>query len=192
MGTRLGFAAIAVAVALGLSACAGQQPTTIATAADEPAAPQRQAKPPQIASLYSGVPKPRKPEPIVLSDADFNCLVEAIYFEAGSEDPIGQRAVAHVILHRVKSPRFPDTVCGVVHDSNRRGCQFSYWCDGKSDAMSSDERWAKSKQAADDVLSGAYPDVTKGALFYHADFVRPRWRKKMTRTATIGGHIFYR
>jgi spore germination cell wall hydrolase CwlJ-like protein len=79
-----------------------------------------------------------------------------------------------------------------VHDANERGCQFSYWCDGKSDAMSSDERWAKAKQAADEVLSGAYPDVTKGALFYHAYFVRPRWSKKMMRTAVIGGHIFYR
>jgi spore germination cell wall hydrolase CwlJ-like protein len=192
MGTRLGSAAIAIAGALALSACAGQQPTTIATASDESDATQLQSKPPQIASLYTGLPKPREPEPIELSDADFNCLVEAIYFEAGAEDPIGQRAVAHVILHRVKSPRFPETVCGVVHDSNSRGCQFSYWCDGRSDAMSSDERWAKSKQAADEVLSGNYPDVTKGALFYHAYFVKPRWSRKMTRTATVGGHIFYR
>ena len=187
MGTRLGVAAIAVVGALALSACAGQQPTTIATASDGPA-----AAPPQVASLYTGLPKPREPEPIELSDADFNCLVEAIYFEAGAEDPIGQRAVAHVILHRVKNPRFPDTVCDVVHDRNPRGCQFSYWCDGRSDDMHDDERWAKSKQAATEVLSGEYPDVTKGALFYHARFVRPVWSKKMMRTAVIGGHVFYR
>jgi spore germination cell wall hydrolase CwlJ-like protein len=192
MGTRLGSAAIAIAGALALSACAGQQPTTIATAPDESVAAQLQSKPPQVASLYTGLPKPAEPEPIELSDADFNCLVEAIYFEAGAEDPIGQRAVAHVVLHRVKSPRFPDSVCSVVHDSNNRGCQFSYWCDGRSDATHDDERWAKSKQAASDVLSGAYPDVTKGALFYHARFVRPVWSKKMMRTAIIGGHIFYR
>ncbi|MGH6930365.1 MAG: cell wall hydrolase, partial [Dongiaceae bacterium] len=165
MGTRLGSAAIAIAGALALSACAGQHPTTIATAPDSSATtPQLQSK--QVASLYTGLPKPAEPQPIELSDADFNCLVEAIYFEAGAEDPIGQRAVAHVILHRVKSERFPDSVCAVVHDSNKRGCQFSYWCDGKSDATHNDERWAKSKQAATDVLSGAYPDVTKGALFY--------------------------
>jgi spore germination cell wall hydrolase CwlJ-like protein len=192
MGTRLGSAAMAIAGALALSACAGQHPTTIATADTSATTPQLQSKPPQVASLYTGLPKPAEPEPIELSDADFNCMVEAIYFEAGAEDPVGQRAVAHVILHRVKSPRFPDSVCAVVHDANERGCQFSYWCDGKSDAMSSDERWAKAKQAADEVLSGAYPDVTKGALFYHAYFVRPRWSKKMMRTAVIGGHIFYR
>jgi spore germination cell wall hydrolase CwlJ-like protein len=191
MGTRLGSAAIAIAGALALSACAGQQTRAIPTATGESSA-QLQSKPPQIASLYTGLPKPAEPKPIELSDADFNCLVEAIYFEAGAEDPIGQRAVAHVILHRVKSERFPDSVCAVVHDTNKRGCQFSYWCDGKSDATHDDERWAKSKQAATDVLSGAYPDVTKGALFYHAYFVRPRWSKKMMRTATIGGHIFYR
>jgi len=191
MRTRLGFAAIAIAGALALSACAGQQTRAIPTATEDSSA-QLQSKPRQIASLYTGLPKPAEPKPIELSDADFNCLVEAIYFEAGAEDPIGQRAVAQVILHRVKSERFPDSVCAVVHDSNKRGCQFSYWCDGKSDATSDDERWAKSKQAATEVLTGAYPDVTKGALFYHARFVRPRWSKKMTRTATIGGHIFYR
>jgi len=188
MGKRLGSAAIAVAGALTLSACAGQQSSTIATASAE----GTQENAPQVASLYTGLPKPPTPNPIEISDTDFNCLVEAIYFEAGAEDRIGQRAVAHVVLHRVHSPRFPDTVCGVVHDSNRRGCQFSYWCDGKSDGMHDDERWANSKQAATEVLSGAYPDVTNGALFYHARFVRPVWSKKLQKTATIGGHIFYR
>lgn len=191
MAKRLGPAAIAIAGALALSACAGQQPS-ITTASDEPGADGADANPPQVASLYTGLPKPPEPNPIEISDADFNCLVEAIYFEAGAEDRIGQRAVAHVILHRVKSPRYPDSVCAVVHDTNPRGCQFSYWCDGRSDAMRDDGRWAKSRQAAVEVLSGAYPDVTNGALFYHARFVRPRWSKKLTKTATIGGHIFYR
>ncbi len=183
MGRRLGPAAT-LAGALGLAACAGQAP---------PAAPtDTTTRPPQVASLTTGVPKPAAPAPILLSDADYNCLVEAIYFEAGGEDRVGQRGVARVILHRVGNPRFPDTVCGVVHESNRRGCQFSYWCDGRSDAMSDDRRWHDARQAADEVLSGAYPDVTNGALYYHARFVKPRWSKKLQKTATIGGHIFYR
>jgi spore germination cell wall hydrolase CwlJ-like protein len=187
MGTRLAPAAIAVAGALALSACAGQQ-RSITSVDDEAGGAESK----QVASLYTGLPKPPEPNPIEISDADFNCLVEAIYFEAGAEDRIGQRAVAHVVLHRVHSPRYPDSVCAVVHDTNPRGCQFSYWCDGRSDAMGDDGRWAKSRQAAVEVLSGAYPDVTNGALFYHARFVRPVWSKKLTKTATIGGHIFYR
>jgi spore germination cell wall hydrolase CwlJ-like protein len=183
MGRRLGPAAT-LAGALGLAACVGQAPPT------EPATSAPRS--PQVASLTTGVPKAARPAPIVLSDADFHCLAEAIYFEAGAEDPVGQRAVAHVILHRVRSPRFPDSVCGVVHDRNRRGCQFSYWCDGRSDAMSDPLRWHAAKRAASEVLSGAHPDVTDGALFYHARFVKPRWSRKLQKTATIGGHIFYR
>jgi spore germination cell wall hydrolase CwlJ-like protein len=183
MGRRPGPAAAAIAGALTLAACAGHTP---------PTATDAQARAPQVASLYTGLPKPAKPVPIELSDADFTCLAEAIYFEAGAEDPVGQRAVAHVVLHRVASSRYPDSVCEVVHESNPRACQFSYWCDGKSDAMSDPLRWHEAKQAATDVLSGAYPDVTDGALHFHARFVRPYWSRQLQKTATIGGHIFYR
>jgi spore germination cell wall hydrolase CwlJ-like protein len=184
MGIRSGSAAMAIAGTLTLAACANQTPPTTSV---EPA-----TKAPQVASLYTGLPKPAEPQPIELSDEDFNCLVEAIYFEAGGEDRIGQRGVAHVVLHRMRSDRFPDTVCEVVHETHPSGCQFSYYCDGRSDAMSNGRRWHNAKAAADEVLSGAYPDVTNGALFYHARFVRPKWSKRLQKTATIGGHIFYR
>ncbi|HUL10540.1 MAG TPA: cell wall hydrolase [Candidatus Acidoferrum sp.] len=192
MGVRAGSAAILIAAALGLSACAGQKvppaPTPLTTTAQ---APTQLPATQQMASLTTGIDKP-EPKRIELSDADFNCLVQAVYFEAGQEIPEGQRAVAEVILHRVDDPRFPKTVCGVIHDKNPKGCQFSWWCDGKSDATPDADRWATSKQAVTDVLDGAYPDPTNGALFYHARFVRPRWSKKLTRVAAIGGHIFYR
>jgi spore germination cell wall hydrolase CwlJ-like protein len=191
MGVRAGSAAILIAAALGLAACAGQKPPPVPAAA--PTAPASTAQLParQMASLTIG---PEKPEPkrIELADADFNCLVQAVYFEAGQEIPEGQRAVAEVILNRVRDPRFPKTVCAVIHDSNPKGCQFSWWCDGKSDATPDVDRWATSKQAVIDVLDGAYPDPTKGALFYHARFVKPRWSRKLEKTAMIGGHIFYR
>ena len=144
-----------------------------------------------MASLTTGVDKP-EPKKIDLSDADFNCLVQAVYFEAGQEIPEGQRAVANVILNRVNDPHFPKTVCDVIHDSNANGCQFSWWCDGKSDATPDADRWATSKQAVIDVLDGDYADATKGALFFHARFVRPLWSRKLEKTAMIGGHIFYR
>jgi len=192
MGFRAGSAAILVAAALGLAACAGQKPplapVTAPTTAQAPTTPMPAT---QMASLTTGPERSVAPK-IELSDADFNCLVQAVYFEAGQEIPEGQRAVAEVILHRVQDPRFPKSVCAVIHDSNPRGCQFSWWCDGKSDATPDTDRWATSKQAVLDVLEGAYPDPTKGALFYHARFVRPRWSRKLEKTAMIGGHIFYR
>jgi spore germination cell wall hydrolase CwlJ-like protein len=191
MRVRAGSAAILIAAALGLAACAGQKPPSVPAAA--PAVPVSAAQLParQMASLTTG-PEKSEPKRIELADADFNCLVQAVYFEAGQEIPEGQRAVAEVILHRVQDPRFPKSVCAVIHDSNPRGCQFSWWCDGKSDATPDTDRWATSKQAVLDVLEGAYPDPTKGALFYHARFVRPRWSRKLEKTAMIGGHIFYR
>ena len=191
MGIRAGSAAILIAAALGLAACAGQKPPSAPAAVPTTQAPTSQPPATQMASLTTG-PERTEPQKVELSDADFNCLVQAVYFEAGKETPEGQRAVAEVILHRVQDPRFPKTVCGVIHDSNPKGCQFSWWCDGKSDATPDADRWATSKQAVMDVLDGAYPDPTKGALFYHARFVRPRWARKLEKTAMIGGHIFYR
>ncbi len=191
MRVRAGSAAILIAAALGLAACAGQKPPAVPAAAPTATAPAVQLPARQMASLTTG-PEKSEPKRIELADADFNCLVQAVYFEAGQEIPEGQRAVAEVILHRVEDPRFPKTVCAVIHDSNPRGCQFSWWCDGKSDATPDADRWATSKQAVIDVLEGAYPDPTKGALFYHARFVKPRWSRKLEKTAMIGGHIFYR
>ena len=192
MRVRAGSAAILIAAALGLAACAGQKPPAAPVTAPTAQASTTTPMPStQMASLTTG-PEKSEPKRIELADADFNCLVQAVYFEAGQEIPEGQRAVAEVILHRVQDPRFPKSVCAVIHDSNPRGCQFSWWCDGKSDATPDTDRWATSKQAVLDVLEGAYPDPTKGALFYHARFVRPRWSRKLEKTAMIGGHIFYR
>jgi spore germination cell wall hydrolase CwlJ-like protein len=191
MGVRAGSAAILIAAALGLAACAGQKPPPVPAVVATTQASTTHRPATQMASLTTGPERPEA-QKIELSDADFNCLVQAVYFEAGKEIPEGQRAVAEVILHRTQDPRFPKTVCGVIHDSNPKGCQFSWWCDGKSDATPDADRWATSKQAVTDVLAGAYPDPTKGALFYHARFVRPRWARKLEKTAMIGGHIFYR
>ena len=191
MRVRAGSAAILIAAALGLGACAGQKPPSVPMAASTAEAPRAEPPATQMASLTTGPDRP-EPQKIELADADFNCLVQAVYFEAGDEIPEGQRAVAEVILHRTQDPRFPNTVCGVIHESNPKGCQFSWWCDGKSDATPDADRWATSKQAVTDVLEVAYPDPTNGALFYHARFVHPRWARKLEKSAMIGGHIFYR
>lgn len=113
------------------------------------------------------------------------CLAEALYFEARGEGRNGQRAVAEVILNRVDSGAFPNSVCGVVH---QRG-QFTY---NKGRRMSNAAAAARSRQIAADAIAGAPRALTDGATYFHTTAVRPSWSKRFTRTARIGSHIFYR
>jgi spore germination cell wall hydrolase CwlJ-like protein len=182
----MGGRAYALAALLIVAGCANQKAPTSFPTADKPATA------PQIANRTTGLTGSLPAQPIELSAPDYQCLVQAVYFEAGGESDSGQRAVATVILNRVRSPRFPDTVCEVVRDAGKGTCQFSFWCDGKSDTPKDPERWARAEEAVDDVLSGRYADPTKGALFFHASYVRPRWSRKLQKTAAIGNHIFYR
>ncbi|MEM9059487.1 MAG: cell wall hydrolase [Pseudomonadota bacterium] len=122
------------------------------------------------------------------------CLTEALYFEARGETLRGQIAVAEVILNRVDSGLYPNSVCGVVQQgqSRRNACQFSYNCDGKSNRIGNKEVFNRLGQLSYVMLSGAERGLTDDALFYHNTTVRPRWSRKMVRTARIGRHIFYR
>lgn len=121
------------------------------------------------------------------------CLALNVYHEARGEPVEGREAVAHVVMNRVASPNFPDTVCGVVLQGGevRNRCQFSWYCDGRLDRPSDPEAWKDSWFMAQQVLAGA-PDPTGGAVYYHAKSVRPWWADKFEVTATIGDHIFYR
>jgi spore germination cell wall hydrolase CwlJ-like protein len=122
------------------------------------------------------------------SASDLACLAEAIYFEARGTGTTGETAVAHVVVNRAKSRSFDaSTVCGVVAD----GCQFSYRCDGKSDALSEPSARARAYRIAETVLAGA-PDITDGALFFHSSAAAPGWFKTRPRVGTFGGNIFYR
>lgn len=122
------------------------------------------------------------------------CLAEALYFEARGEKLRGQIAVAEVILNRVDSKRYPNTVCGVVQQGQHRrnACQFSYNCDGLSNRIGNKKSFKRLGQLAYVMLNGAERDITGNALYYHNDTVRPRWSRKMVKTARIGRHIFYR
>ena len=123
------------------------------------------------------------------------CLATAIYFEARSESRLGQLAVAKVVLNRVKDPRFPDTICGVVYENahKRNACQFSFACDGKSERPTEAAQWRRARRLAAEVLNGrADFRPLNGVAFYHADYVWPRWRRAMRRVIKIGRHIFYR
>ncbi len=122
------------------------------------------------------------------------CLAQAIYYEARSEPRIGQLAVADVVLNRVANPIYPDTICGVVFQGSERrtGCQFSFTCDGSMQARLSRRKWAESEELAGAVLAGLRAPVSRNATHYHANYVEPVWAGRLTPTATIGTHKFYR
>lgn len=127
--------------------------------------------------------------------AEENCLARAVYFEARSESELGQMAVAKVILNRVKSPKYPKTICGVVYQGTHRrnSCQFSFACDGQPDDVKQPESWAQAKRIAKKAIAGDPKVEAKlgGALNYHADYVKPKWAKQMRKAIKIGTHIFY-
>ncbi len=122
------------------------------------------------------------------------CLAEAVYFEARSEPPAGQAAVAQVVLNRVKSGLYPPTVCGVVYQdrSHYKACQFSFACEGKSLRITEPGPWRQAVKTALDVTEGkTYLSKVGDALNYHADYVRPYWARFLKKNDTIGRHIFY-
>ena len=122
------------------------------------------------------------------------CLATAIYFEARGEPVQGQIAVGQVILNRVRSPNFPETICGVVYQGQMSpGCQFSFTCDGKTDTPKNNSHWALAQKLSRQITSGQVwlPEIGY-STFYHADYVSPQWKSAMNRIDTIGRHIFYK
>ena len=122
------------------------------------------------------------------------CLTRAIYYEAASEPDDGKRAVAQVVLNRVRHPAFPNSICDVVNQGSHRatGCQFTFMCDGSLSRRPQTGVWMRSRRIAVEALNGAvYPPVGM-ATHYHADWVLPYWADSLTKVATVGTHIFYR
>ncbi|MCA0399998.1 MAG: cell wall hydrolase [Proteobacteria bacterium] len=123
------------------------------------------------------------------------CLAEAIYFEARSEPPEGQAAVAQVVLNRVASGLYPTNICGVVYQNRHRykACQFTFACEGRSLAIHEPEAWGKAERIAKAVLAGTRynPDIAT-STHYHAEYVAPYWSRRLKKTEQIGRHIFYR
>lgn len=124
---------------------------------------------------------------------EIECLALTIYFEARGEPDEGKLAVGHVVMNRASHPRFPEEVCGVVRQGGdaRYRCQFTWWCDGRSDRPSEWGAWERAKALAQSVFWQASDDPTQGALWYHADNVVPPWRDKLNLGPKIGRHIFY-
>ena len=123
------------------------------------------------------------------------CLAEAVYFEARSESEDGQAAVAQVVLNRVNSGLYPESVCGVVYQNRQRrnACQFSFACEGKSLRITEPEPWKTAVRIADEVAAGStYLADVGGATHYHANYVKPKWAKRLQKMDVIGNHIFYK
>jgi len=147
------------------------------------------------------------------------CMAQNIFFEAGVDNHAGMSAVADVVLNRVDDRRYPDTVCGIVHDAVmkeswktkqnpdleekdrvyypvRNKCQFSWWCDGKSDEVPlGSENWVRAQMVAWEMMhDNRFRGITEGSTHYHATYVKPIWRadRGMELIGRIGAHIFYR
>jgi len=150
------------------------------------------------------------------SHPELYCLAKNIYFEAKSEPIAGQYAVADVVLNRVKDSRFPKTICEVVYEGPLREswqtkkqtdlddaeriyypirdrCQFSWWCDGKSDNIKDGDAWRKAQEIAYRLVNDyKHRGLTEGATHYHATYVNPKWAPTLDLVGRIGTHIFYR
>lgn len=132
--------------------------------------------------------------PTAKGGAEWRCLAEALYFEARGETVKGQFAVAEVILNRVDSPRYPNSICGVINQGTGRkfACQFTYTCDGHKEVVHEPRAFERVGKVAKLMVNGAPRPLTKGATHYHTKAVAPKWSRKFPRTATIGVHHFYR
>lgn len=124
------------------------------------------------------------------------CMALNIYYETRAVSLADAMAVSDVVYNRVESRYYPNTVCDVVHDGykpGRRDCQFSWFCDGKSDTPNDSEAWERSRKFAHDFYYyGAYKGLTEGSTHYHANYVSPYWAPTLDRVTRIGAHIFYR
>lgn len=128
------------------------------------------------------------------SGRGLECLTAAVYYEARSEPPDGQRAVAQVVLNRVRHRAFPGSICGVVFQGSQRrtGCQFSFTCDGAMRRPREPGAWARAREVAEAALAGHVHAPVGLATHFHTTAIRPWWAASMRHAVTVGSHIFYR
>ncbi len=121
------------------------------------------------------------------------CLTDAIYYEAANEPDDGQRAVAQVIINRMRHPTYPNSICGVIYQGSERttGCQFSYSCDGSMARVPARPAWLRAQRVAMAALSGYVYTPIGMATHYHATYVYPYWAPSLNYLGTIGAHRFY-
>lgn len=123
---------------------------------------------------------------------EVDCLAQNIYHESKGESERGQLAVALVTLNRVNDPRYPKNICSVVKQRVESTCQFSWYCE-RNKTIKDNISYSQALRVALHVYANYdnLKDLTHGALFYHADYVKPNWHK-LEKTVVIGRHIFYK
>jgi spore germination cell wall hydrolase CwlJ-like protein len=202
----VGLLTIAAAAAIG-SAAVSTSGTKDRAVAGPPAPPPmivRPLAPDQAVKLNSEIPVQAGPNPAAAPfqfkgspaarSQALTCLASAVYYEAGNQDTDGERAVAQVVLNRVRHPAFPATICGVVYQGSTKptGCQFTFTCDGSLSRQPDAEGWRKAMNVAEAALSGSVYAPVGWATHYHADYVVPYWTSTMAKSAVVGAHLFYR
>ncbi|RMB36823.1 spore germination cell wall hydrolase CwlJ-like protein [Sphingomonas sp. PP-F2F-G114-C0414] len=122
------------------------------------------------------------------------CLTAAVYYEARSQSEDGQRAVAQVVLNRVRDRAFPNSVCGVVYQGaeRRTGCQFSFTCDGSMNRARESGAWDRARAVASAALGGSVYAPVGAATSFHTTSILPWWASSLARITTVGAHVFYR
>lgn len=139
---------------------------------------------------------------------EIECLALNTYHESRSDNLAGQFAVADVVLNRVRDIRWPNTICEVIRQGPvsdwwltehqrkvpiKNRCQFSWYCDGKSDEPKDNQAWQQALTVAHQIHDdNRYRGITEGATHYHASYVNPTWNKRFTPIGRIGAHLFYR
>lgn len=131
-----------------------------------------------------------KPELSSYDKKQIQCLADNAYYEAGNQSVKGMVAVTQVVLNRTKHEKFPETPCSVIRQKQGSVCQFSWTCNRPKVLYA--ENYEKAKIIAKNVYLNNPPDITNGAIYYHATYVKPTWFRKLKRTVIIGQHIFYR
>ena len=192
------FAVVLVAVSAAVGAAAAYRPHTeqikTAVVVAEPASP---------VAPVAAAPAALQPADKTLVDeliinklkAEHRCLSEVIYYEARGEGAKGQKAVAEVVFHRMRTGNYGHSICAVVYEgADRTGCQFSFTCNGELKHAKSPQAWLRAEILAARILTGEenLGDVTGGATSFHAISVQPDWASDLQRTVQIGNHIFYK
>jgi len=190
IGWAQGSSALDRAMSIEVRTLAALDPSSAASLMRAPAARPASLDGPAITFSKAWL----RAQPVASGGREWECLAEALYFEARGETVKGQFAVAEVILNRVKSTAFPNTICNVINQGTGRkfACQFTYTCDGKAETIHEPRAYEMVGKVARLAMDGGAGNLTRGALYYHTTAVSPRWSRVFEHTTTIGVHKFYR
>jgi spore germination cell wall hydrolase CwlJ-like protein len=191
---------VLAAVSAAVGAAAGYRPHTEQVKTVVVVKPAMPATPVESAAVAPAAAQPADKslvEDLIINKlkAEHRCLSEVLYYEARGEGVKGQKAVAEVVFHRMRTGNYGHSICAVVYEgANRPGCQFSFACNGEMKQAKSPRAWLRAQTLAARILTGeeSLADVTGGATSFHAVSVQPDWANDLQRTVQIGNHIFYK